>query len=50
MSGLFKRLAEAPVAAPEATNGLMQRQPTEDEPATQAMLKALAEYETKPLK
>ena len=50
MSGLFKRPVEAPVAAPEATKGLMQRKPAKDDPATQAMLKALAEYETKPLK
>ena len=50
MSGLFKRPVEEPVAEPEATKGLMQRQPTEDELTVQALLKALGEYEAKPLK
>jgi hypothetical protein len=48
MSGLFQRPVEdqvaEPVAAPEATKGLMQRQLTEDYIATQALLKALTEY------
>ena len=50
MNGLFKRPVEAPVAAPEATKGLMQRKPTADDLTTPALLKALAEYEAKPLK
>jgi hypothetical protein len=50
MSGLFKRPVEEPVAAPEATKGLMQQQSTEDDLTVQALLKALAEYEARPLK
>jgi hypothetical protein len=54
VSGLFKRPVEKPVTepvvVPEATKGLMQRQPTEDELTVQALLKALGEYEANPLK
>lgn len=54
MSGLFKRPVEEPVTepvvVPETVSGLMQRQPTEDELTVQALLKALGEYEAKPLK
>lgn len=49
MSGLFKRPVEKPVTepvvVPETVSGLMQRQPT-----VPALLKALGEYEAKPLK